>query len=204
MNWRPALIAVLLTGCVAERYSPGSSSALPAPERPLAAVVQVTAVPSGEPEMDRQLCEEALSDLRGSGIFQQVVGCGAYREGPLLDAVVWKPRTWDMSKKQHDATSIRFALYWMTAGLLPFSLCSPGGYDLTFSAGQHRAVALHFVNDECILAGWIAPFMNLRTDYFWPVRGRQDWPARARNLRAQLSPLQGPLLDLAGNHAAPE
>jgi hypothetical protein len=181
---------LLLAGCVAQRNAivlgpdPGAVEPLP-----FAAHVQS---PPGSSD-----CLQDLADLEAAGLFRDVT-CDSRPSEPHLDVRVALAGPVDETRRS--AKGGEFLLWAVTLGLFPFEWCEPD-HVFTFTGASPGEVSQVVHPEGCFLVGWVAPFYNARSDWYWPVpnKGRA---ARAETVRIQLAPLRPRLVELGATPAS--
>jgi hypothetical protein len=193
------LAGLVSCGCVSESYPPDYDASMETPPA-LPYTVRVVAVPGKDPEIDAGLCRETVFALRDANAFEKVLDCGATSDEPHLElSVDWGPRT----PEDVELTEMSFVFWLLTAGLVPYRQCLPTD-SMSFSAGGTPAhVDLPSSGQVCLTAGWVAPFLNLRSDQYWALGSREREVSR-RALRARLAKVRGQLAGLGAPSPPPD
>ncbi len=183
---------VMCAACLATHEPPVVHSQAPVP--PLPVSVRVIPEASRYPELDRELCDRVVSDLRAANVFTTVKNC-ANGGGPV-DLTAYA--SWHTLRQWNDWCSggQSIGLSLLTAGIVPACSCE-SGYALHFVVrADDEGVTVRLDREACTLFGWFPLFLNLRSDYH--LRGPTDAGLRAEALREQLLKARSDLANLAG------
>lgn len=172
---------VLCAGCIATHEPVVLQSSEPQQHLRLPISLAVVAEPSEFPDLDRELCERAVVDLRATQVFENVRDCDNRRLGDVTARASWHT----LRRADDWCTGDRsIGLSLLTAGIVPACSCE-SGYTLQFVGGaDQKGVVVHLDREACTLFGWLPLFLNFRSDYHW--YGPADSGLRAQALREEL------------------